>query len=362
MKVVKTYIILIISLTMILLSSCHHKKDTVIYDDNFFLGVIETTGQENKSFLTLYDGELNKKSSIEMDYGSMGSYFDLPKVFENSLYVIPKGLGNLKEMTSVLSFDLETGEHTLYDIGQPNMNSFCVDNSFIYTVNTLNGNSIISRFDKKTHSIEKLNLNKTFIGKLDIYNGFLYGFGFRDSDDLSMESSLYIIDPDTLSIVEEIDITKHGQDQLGSLLSGDTIYFTNSLKYVDGKGEVAANTLSELNINNNSITSIVLEESYPFQVLEYEGKLFISHFNLVSGEGNKLTIYDPLLNKTITTISFEHNVAQIQIKDNNIYVSDGENLYSYKIADASLELVKVVDIYTKETEESYFYVSGFFIK
>ncbi len=362
MKVVKTYIFLIISLTMILLSSCHHRKENVIYDDNFFLGVIETTGQENKSFLTFYDEELNKKSSIEMDYGSMGSYFDLPKVFENSLYVIPKGLGNLKEMTSVLKFDFKTGEHSLYDIGEPNMNSFCVDNNFIYTVNTLNGNSIISRFDKKTHSIEKLKLNKTFIGKLDIYNGILYGFGFRDTDDLGMESSLYIINPDTLSIVEEIDITKHGQDQLGSLLNGDTMYFTNSLKYVAGNGEVKAATLSELNINDNSITSIELEEYYPFQVLEYEGKLFISHFNLVLGEGNKLTIYDPLLNETITTLSFDHNVAQIEIKDNNIYISDGKDLYAYKIVDTSLELVKVVDISTKETEESYFYVSGFFIK
>ena len=96
--------------------------------------------------------------------------------------------------------------------------------------------------------------------------------------------------------------------------------------------------------------------------MEYEGKLFISHFNLVLGEGNKLTIYDPLLNETITTLSFDHNVAQIEIKDNNIYISDGKDLYAYKIVDTSLELVKVVDISTKETEESYFYVSGFFIK
>ncbi len=358
---VKMLAFLIIILVMIPFSSCSQRKPrSKIISDKRFLGVIETTGQDNKSFLTFYDKALIKQDTLELPFGSMGSYFDLPKVQDHYLYIVPRGIASIKDLSIVLEVDLSAGKYKTYDMKQPQINSFCVDDDYVYSVNTLNHQSIISQYNKTDEVLNTLEIGKIFIGKIDRYQDKLYAFGFGDDGMGSMQSYLYIIDPIQLTIEMEIDLTEEGQDQLGTISIQNNLYFTNALKYNQNRGEIPSTNLSQLDTKQHSITSISLQSTYPFQILEHQEKLYISHYNLVQGKGNQLSVYDPALK--ITEIhDFQHHLAQISIHDGHIYITDGEKLYTYIIEADTFRKVKEIDIYTKRHENNHYYISGFFV-
>jgi len=83
---------------------------------------------------------------------------------------------------------------------------------------------------------------------------------------------------------------------------------------------------------------------------------------LVTGEGKEISVYDIETQET-ELIQLEHNVCQIAIKSNIVYIIDNEEkLYKYTFRDDKLEFEKQINIQTTEGEDSYFYVSSFFVK
>ncbi|WDV47547.1 hypothetical protein PV797_07650 [Clostridiaceae bacterium M8S5] len=358
--IIKNKLLAITLILLVILVFYHFKTDR--FNSNFVVGVIQTTSQDNESTISLYDNNYSEVNSINLEYGSMSSYFDLPQIHENSMFVIPKGIGNIKELTVVLEFNLVNGKHITHNIEQSNMNSFCVDNDFIYTVNTLNSNSIISRYNRTNQNLTTLTIKNMFIGKLAVNDEKLYAFGFRNTPDNGIESKLFIINTNDLSIIKNIKMSRFGHDQLGAVFDNTSMYFTNSMKYnKTSEKEVPSNLLSILNLKTYAINSIPLKEIYPFQIIQTQGNLYISHFNVVQGIGNKLTIYDKK-SKSHKLVTFNHNLAQIIISGNKMFSTDGKYLYVYGIEGSNFSLSKRVDIYNKKANSLHYYVSGFFLK
>ncbi|SCL85986.1 hypothetical protein [Sporanaerobacter sp. PP17-6a] len=341
-------------LSAIVLIGCTNTGNMVNSNSNLHMGIIETTGQSNETYLTLLDQNLKIIKREKIELGSMGSPFDLPRIFNGSMYVVPKGLIT-KDLTVVFEYGLSNGNTNTYDVKQHNINTFAVDENFLYTANTLNMSSIITKCNKSTNKLETLNINNVYISRLDAYDNTLYAFGEEMNDEPAHKSFLYLIDPVSLKINDIIDITECGTGQYYSLKINDKIYFTNQYD-IDGN---PGYKLSVFDINNKKAENYELKSPFPYQIFEYNNKLLISHYDLVQNRGNDLTIFDPTdhLQKLTT---FKNSIGQIYVFGNTLYSADLENLYVYNLENFKLE--KTIDIYSKRNEKMFFYFSSFFIK
>ena len=330
-----------------------------IFNTDFYLAVIETTEQANKSNITFYNKDLIAVGTREIKLGSMGSSFDLPRIYGKNMYVIPKGIGNQKDLTVIMEYDMETGKYETYDMKQPGMNSFSVDEKSIYSVNTLNNTSIISWRDKSSANVKTISKQDVYIGRLDLYDDTLYAFAMTKEKE-GIKSNLYLIDTKSFEITATLDISKSGTGQYFSIKIGDAVYFTNQNE-ISGMTERSSYNLSRLSIKDKTILNIRLKEEHPFQIVNYKDKLIISHYDPVQIQGNKITLYDLETNEQ-QVVTLENNLSQILIKDDKVYSTDGEYLYAYSINNTAFKLINKIDIYTKRNSSTFYYVSGFFTK
>ena len=351
--------ILIIALTAALIIFLFEFNVKESFNKDFNIAVIETTEQINESYLTFYSKDLKKVGSQKIELGSMGSSFDLPRLYGKNMYVIPKGIGNTKDLSVIMEYNMENGKYKTYDIKQHNMNSFSVDHTSIYTVNTLNYNSIISCYDKSSGKINTISIEKAYIERIDLYDDTLYAFGMLN-DKNGVKAYLYLIDTKSFKITDKIDISESGISQYYSTKIGDNLYFSNQTE-LSFKAEQPSKTLTKFNFKDKSISNIHLKEEFPFQILNYKNKLIISHYDLVQIKGNKITIYDPKNNEQ-QVVALENNLAQIYIKDDKLYSMDRDYLYVYSINDSGFKLINKVDIHTKRGSKTFYYSAGFFVK
>ena len=351
--------ILILALIVALLVFLFKFKGKESFNKDFNIAIVETTEQINESYLTFYNEDLKKIGAQKIELGSMGSSFDLPRVYDKNMYVIPKGIGNAKELSVIMEYNMETGNYKTYDIKQHNINSFSVDDTSIYTVNTLNYNSIISCYNKSSGKVKTISIEKVYIERIDLYDDTIYAFGMLN-DNQGIKSYLYLIDTKNFEIADKIDISESGIGQYYSNKIEDNLYFTNQTE-MSFRAEKPSKTLSKLNIKDKTISNIQLKEEFPFQILKYKNKLIISHYDLVQIKGNKITIYDPKTNEQ-KVVTLENELAQIHIKDDKLYSMDRDYLYVYSINDTEFKLINKVDIHTKRESKTFYYLSGFIVK
>lgn len=352
------FISIIVLILLLLLFYENQSREKITSNNSFNIGVIETTEQDNKSSLTFYNKDLKKTKTQEIKLGSMGSSFDLPRMYDKNMYVVPKGIGNQKNLTVIMEYNIETSKYKTYDIKQPGINSFAVNDKSIYTANTLNNESIISWYDKHSENLKTITQKDIYIDSINLYGDTLYAFAMK-KDNNGTKSYLYLIDTKSFKITNIIDISKSGKGQNYSTKIGNDIYFTNQNEISDN--EQGSYNLSKINIKNKTVSNIRLKEKYPFQIINYKDKLIISHYDLVQMQGNKVTIYDPKTNDQ-QVVTIENNLCQIFIKDNKLYSRDREYLYVYSIDNATFKLTNKVNIYTKRKNRTFYYLSGFFIK
>jgi hypothetical protein len=339
----------------ILLSGCS-KPSKAEYNSKYMIAVIETTEQDNQSIINYYDNDLNIVNSQELPYGTMGNLFYTPIIYDNNMYTIPQGLGYKKDSGIVIGMDLDSGKIKEYKIGKIAMNSLAVNVNYIFTCNTLNGISSINEYDKNSGKVTSVDINEVYISKIFINNEILYAFGQIKGDNGKLASYLYTFD-DSLNILNKKDISTHGSGQYKVTLVGKQLYFTNSTDSEDKPSDI----LSLLSLDKGDISDITLSEINPLEIIEYKNKIFVSHCNLTQVSGKKLTILDRS-NNTQKIVEFNHDLLQMQVKNDKLYVIDQENLYVYKIENDQFIPEKQVKIKTTGNKKELYYVSGFFMK
>lgn len=350
--------LLIILLPVLFFNLTRQNETKAGFNKNFNIGVIETTEQDNESYITFYNEAFQKIQAKKIEMGSMGSPFDLPRVYGRNMYVIPKGIGALKDLTVLMEYNMDTGEYKTYDMKQPGLNSFSVDSRYVYTANTLNYTSKISRCDRNSGEIKAISIKDTYVSRIDLYGDRLYVFAALIGGS-ETEAYLYLIDTKDFKIMDKIDITKYGISQYYSARVGDSIYFTNQTELMDNN-EQGTNNLCRFNIRDKTLSNIKLKESYPFQILEYKDKLIISHFDMVQARGRKITIYDPKSGNQ-QSATLDNDLNQILIRNDKLYSMDNDNMYVYSISGSEFKLINKVDVHTKRENDKKFYLAGFFL-
>lgn len=317
----------------------------------------ETTEQRNKSYLRFYDNQLKEVKKVSMPYGGMEGVFYTPYVYKNFTYFVPKGLGGKKDLGLVVELNMDNFELKNYKIDQISMDSVCADDKYVYTCNNLNGTSHINRCNKETGKVKTMDFENEYVPLIFLDNkSHIYAFSniFHDN---SMTTYLYKMNSN-LDIIKKVNITKHSGSQSKVLVDGDTAYFSNATDSQDN----LTNVICEMNLDTLNIKDIPLPDNNPADIVRYKDKLFISHCNLVLSEGNNLSIYDLKQKKVIKTVSFEHNLVQIQIKEDKLIASDGEKIYLYQIKGNDFVKQKEETMQIGKGEKEYYYFAGFFTK
>lgn len=326
----------------------------IVQNSNYRYGVIETTGQENRSYISFYDANLKKIGEKSIKYGSMGDGFSLPIVFDNHMFIVPKGIYHKKELTFVMSYDLFKGKVEKYNTGLQNMNNISVDEDNVYSVNTMNNITSIVKYNRKTQDLSKKEMPEVYIGYIEIYGNKLFAFG-EGEEAGKIKSYLYIFDSNTLDILEKVDISNIGFGQYYTVMKGDKLYFPTSFS-IEATDGLPTNKLSEYNHETGQIITYTLKENYPFQIMEYEDKLLITHFDPVAVKGNKVSIFD-VKDGSSDVIEFNHNIEQLELDGENVIILGDGYLYKY---DSKFSLINSTKVINDRDSNCYYYTTGFF--
>lgn len=346
-------LILMIMAFLLILLGCNNNRFNMKNID-YRYGVIETTGQENMSYLSFYNVNLEKVGEEKIKYGSMGDGFALPIVFDKSMFIAPKGIYNQKELTFIMEYDLDGFEIEKWDTGLQNMNSIAVNNDFIFGVNTMDFTSNIIKCNRKTKELSKIQIPDTYISYIEVYENELFGFG-ESEDSGKMKSFLYIIDTNTLDIQKEIDISHIGFGQYDTVIKDNKLYFTASYS-IDSIENQPTNKLLEYNRKSGEIKTYSLKESFPFQILEYGNNLLITHFDPVGVTGSIISIFN-IDYASSELIEFNHNIEHLGLDGDDIIILGNGYLYRYNKEFSLMASTPITN--TKKTDYHY-YTTGLF--
>lgn len=349
-RIAYTIIIIIFSL---ILSACK-KASFNSMESNYKYGVIETTGQENNTYISFYDDSFKKIGEENIKYGSMGDGFSLPLSFGDSMFIVPKGMYSKKELTFIMEYNLYNGEIEKYDTGLQNMNSITVNDDFIYGVNTMDFTSNIVKCNKESKELLKTEIMDIYISYILVHEDELFAFGQGVKDE-EMESFLYIIDANTLDGLKKLDITHLGHGHYDGVIVDDKLYFSSSYS-IEGMDEEPTNKLIEYSMREGEFIIYELGENFPFQILEFNDNLLITHFDPVGVSGNKISIFN-INDGSSEIVELQHNIEHLELDGEDIIILGNGHLYRYN-KDFILQNSTIV-IADRKTEYNY-YTTGLF--
>lgn len=351
---IKKIISLLLTCIVIFSTACSHKQNSF---RNFEFCVIETTEQKNQSILSFYDKNFKRIGQHKIPYADYGSLFTPPVAMNNNVYAIPEGVPYVKELEIVLEYHLKDGTVTEMNFKKPGLFSFAVSTDSIYTTNMLNGTSSISKYHKKTGKVERINTPSTVRN----YN-FIYSchdgvyVTANQSKQNNTKSYLIKINPDHFRIEWEKDISDIGSETTFFYSDNKYLYFT----VPKDKKYNPESYLVRMSLKKQKIRKINLPYVNPQQIKPYKDKLLITH-NDMHGTGNNITLFYP---KTMQSklLTLEHNIDQMEVKDDKIYVLGEDMMYRYRLEKDKLLLEKKTNVQTKKGGSIYYYISSFFVK
>lgn len=221
----------------------------------------------------------------------------------------------------------------------------------IYTCNTLNGDSYINKCSKENNQVVSEKIEGVYVSKLLCSKDMLFAFATTKYGK-EMNSYIYIYDAEELSFDEKIDITNYGGTHYKAILFDNNILFSNSVD----SGDHPCNTVCIYSINDKTIETISFDQYYPLDLAVWDNILIVSHFDLVKREGGSISIYN-LETKELNNIELGHDVEQMTINENVIYILSDKIIYQYELKDMNLYLKCKTQI-KKSNEENY--LSGIF--
>lgn len=326
-----------------------HIRNTGPLPADYTVGVIRTNGSENRSDILYFDKTLSHTGTTRYNYATMGNVFYAPVTYDGALYVVPQGPARAKDAKTILCQDLDTFEQTAFFLDQIAIYGLSIDSSAIFAANNINHQSFISRIDRTNKTVKTAVYNGLYISIVYSYRDKLYAFS-SESTSSGAKSSLHCLDPVTLKELQRIDISEFGSDVYSVAGVGDTLYFAPLTTSQDTLNHIVC----AYHISSKEIKAI----AFPYNVshiLNRDNRLYITHGNLVTGEGTALSVFNRETGK-INTYDLGMWPGQIAIHGDALYVMGTNSIAKYdlqtmkKEAEAEIPLAKgdyISGIFTK---------------
>lgn len=344
--------VILVLLVLIAFSACDSNpqhEDAV----NVKLGVIETTGYKNKSYLHFFDEDLNFLYKEEVNYASLSEPFDNPICENGEVYIIPKGKFEKRKETFVLKYNIKSDEYKLYNAQINSMNRLAVSSEFLFGVNCINGNSNLVRCSKEDlTNVTTKEFKHVYIAEMFVLNEKLYVI-IHNEESKIIFAELSI---ETLEIVEQYDITSYGSP-CDLIEYKNKIYFSN--QYQDETLGTLSSNLTVFDIGKKSFEQIQLSEYSPNNLIIKDKRLFVSHYDRVQNQGNKISVVH-LDTGTINTYELAHPIKQISATDEYFYILGDDCIYKYSYDGYQFTQMKNINI-SVDKSGTFYYIASFFI-
>ncbi|MCL1890908.1 MAG: hypothetical protein FWG00_02615 [Coriobacteriia bacterium] len=361
MKQLRNFLLITASaLCIFACSSCVSGQDESAYLDDFRIGVIETTGQENKTSISLYNESLDLVTSLDYKLGSMGSFFCLPQKKDNKVYVVPEGISTLSDLTVVFCIDLTKGTTEEIDIGLRGATAFFVNDDYIFSSVSWNGETSLSRTSLLDHKTDHTSLDSVFfVNQIYTYNNRLFLLCMTSTDSGSLGSRLIELDTESLALINETDFSEFGVSFSNITHYKETLVFGSVHRWSDML-EVDDQRLVLYDLSTNSVATIDLAMKYPAQLALEKASLYILHASLPTQESFGISVFN-LDTHRLVYYELSHEAFQIIVKDNMLYSLGNTSLYTYDLSDDKLTFVSEAYVKQRTEKQPYYYVSSMFV-
>lgn len=338
----------LLALCMLLFSGCvQNTRNSYDVPDNYSVGIIRTNGSRNSSDILYFDANLSQTGSIHYDYATMGELFYPPVIYDGSLYIVPQGQANKKDEKTILRQDLDTFEQNEYYLDQIAIYGLSVDASAIFAANNVNQQSFINRIDRADGTVKTVTYDNSYISIVYSYQDKLYAFSSQSTPSGKNET-LHCLDPITLEELKRIDISEFGCDVYSVTGVGDTLYFAPMVTSQDTFNQIVC----AYDISTEEISTIKFSDDV-FHLLNMDDKLYVTHGNLVTGEGTTLSVYEISTGK-IDTYDLGVWIGQIAINDDYLYLMGTGRIAKYDLHTMKKEMETEIPL------ENGDYLSGIF--
>ena len=338
----------LLAFCMLLFSGCvQNTRNSYDVPDNYSVGIIRTNGSRNSSDILYFDANLSQRGSIHYDYATMGELFYPPVIYDGSLYIVPQGQANKKDEKTILRQDLDTFEQNEYYLDQIAIYGLSVDASAIFAANNINQQSFINRIDRGDATVKTVTYANSYISIVYSYQDKLYAFSSQSTPSGKNET-LHCLDPITLEELKRIDISEFGCDVYSVTGVGDTLYFAPMVTSQDTFNQIVC----AYDISTEEISTIKFPDDV-FHLLNMDDKLYVTHGNLVTGEGTTLSVYEISTGK-IDTYDLGVWIGQIAINDDYLYLMGTGRIAKYDLHTMKKEMETEIPL------ENGDYLSGIF--
>lgn len=238
-------------------------------------------------------------------------------------------------MIGINKYNFTISEYSVPNIA---LKQVAINDDYIYVNSNLNYQTHISRINKKTDEFDEIIFDGAYFSNIIAIDDKVYIFGnmLEEFD----KNHMYITDKE-LNEVESFDISEYGRDISKYLIDNGFLYVTTN-PYDEGD---ELTYLLKINIDNNHIEAINLDERYNDSILAYKGKILVSHNDILTQEGSRLSILDE--NEKITKKDIGIDLEFVDLIDDYLIVSDQEKISLFDIEN-DFKLIKEVSIDKRE--------------
>ena len=329
------------------------------FPDTYLLAAFDTTADVNSGTLIYYDEDFKEVFRQDIPMGDSCDSSNPPIVYGDKVYVAPGGQWFRADVEEVLEIDRLTGKQKKYKTGQKRVEGMAVTEDYIFTVSN-SKNAVLARISKQDGSIQELEYKNAFSDQVNVYGQYVYCF--IESRDEQTRCS--ILDIDTMEEVKSFDITDYGKAPEYTYRKDGILYLP--ISSVNDGGDCGF--LLMYDTETGELNSIDLDHELPLQILEYEGKLVVTHtalFNPNRGE-HSVSIYDPETGQ-LENYTAESTLDQAAIKDDLLYALDTQEqtifIYDMRSSGGALELKGSYKLKSKEGSSlNTYFTGGFFMR
>ena len=345
-------------------NSCRKIKG-IGFPASYLLAAFDTTGTGgNNGSVIYYDENFKEVFRQDIPMGKICNSYNPPVVYKDKVYVAPFGDAYWGGVEEVLEIDRKTGKQKKYKTNLVYAQGLAVAEDYVFTVNNLDGITHLVRTEKESGEILELSYPGEFSMQIDVYGQYLYYFMFREDAEGGYQAGCRIIDIDSMKEAGGFDITEYGKEPDYTYMKDKILYMPIAHTSTDEHCGI----LLKYDTETKMLEAVDLGYDLPCQILEYEGKLVITHVNLSYANPGECSVsfYD-LKTGHLENYAVESTLDQAVIKDGKMYALDTQEqkifIYDMDVKGDALELKGSYKLKSKDGTVPYrYYTGGFFMR
>nr|MCR5608589.1 hypothetical protein [Lachnospiraceae bacterium] len=336
-----------------IMSGCSEKSD---FNSDYTFGVVETTGERNKSYLRLFDNDCKEIGKIVIKDADIDM---TPIETDKNFILVPNGvIGIGKDKADIVVINKATGEVEEESAGNDYIATSCIEDEDIVYYNSDNyPNNIIASYNRTNGETYKYEDKDYFYIVVSTINDNIICCG--DASDMVDDkyvnnSKLLLFEDEKLENPKEVDISEYCARINDIIYYNDNYYVAANWGYNESGDNVTLKEILVFDKNFNYLKTINTDCNVS-KLFIYNQKLYAVGYDKYLREGNY--VYE-IENDEVSETKYLENRAQfVSVKDNLIYVANDENVAIYDM-DNDFSKVSSNDDIGRIAKKGYSYIGG----